>query len=141
MKKIRDLVKFLEENNSNMFDYSLIDNLRDLNSLKSKKECALENEDYSATEKKVWARNHLSPWWDNRLICMTSLFLRETHFKMEMKVYLRWRQSLKIHVFLCNVESDNLERINMRNKIKKKHRYRCKWCLCNRQWWYVCHWQ
>lgn len=27
--------------------------------------------------------------------------------------------------FLCNVESDNLERINMRNKIKK-HRYRCK---------------
>lgn len=42
--------------------------------------------------------------------------------------------------FLCNVESDNLERINMRNKIKK-HRYRCKWCLCNRQWWYVCHWQ
>lgn len=53
MKKIRDLVKFLEENNSNMFDYSLIDNLRDLNSLKSKKERALENEDYSATEKKV----------------------------------------------------------------------------------------
>lgn len=61
MKKIRDLVKFLEENNSNMFDYSLIDNLRDLNSLKSKKECALENEDYSDIEKKVCARNHLSP--------------------------------------------------------------------------------
>lgn len=53
MKKIRDLVKFLEENNSNMFDYSLIDNLRDFNSLKSKKECALENEDYSDIEKKV----------------------------------------------------------------------------------------
>lgn len=52
MKKIRDLVKFLEENNSNMFDYSLIDNLRDLNSLKSKKECALEKEDYSVSYRK-----------------------------------------------------------------------------------------
>lgn len=139
MKKIRDLVKFLEENNSNMFDYSLIDNLRDLNSLKSKKECALENEDYSATEKKVWARNHLSPWWDNRLICMTSLFLRDSFQNGDESIFAL-EAFAEDTCFLCNVESDNLERINMRNKIKK-HRYRCKWCLCNRQWWYVCHWQ
>uniref|UniRef100_A0A8W8IGK9 B box-type domain-containing protein n=1 Tax=Magallana gigas TaxID=29159 RepID=A0A8W8IGK9_MAGGI len=41
------LVKFLEEKHSTMSDYSLIDNLKDLENLKSKKERDVEKEDFS----------------------------------------------------------------------------------------------
>lgn len=41
------LVKFLEEKNSTMSDYSLIDNLKDLSNLLSNRDCDLEKGDHS----------------------------------------------------------------------------------------------
>uniref|UniRef100_A0A8W8IYZ2 B box-type domain-containing protein n=1 Tax=Magallana gigas TaxID=29159 RepID=A0A8W8IYZ2_MAGGI len=46
-KRVMDLVKFLEEDNSTMSDYSLIDNIRNLSNLLSNRDFYLEKGDYS----------------------------------------------------------------------------------------------
>lgn len=82
-----DLVKFLEENNSTMSDFSLIDNLRNLSNLLSNRECDLVEGDHSVRYKRgTISEDLLESMMVQTFDLMILLLLKQIHFSMEINL-------------------------------------------------------
>ncbi|XP_052706278.1 uncharacterized protein LOC128181789 [Crassostrea angulata] len=120
-EKIKDLVKFLEEEHNNMSDYSLIDNLRDLTNLRSNTKCDFEKKDYSVRYRSGGVSSESLESIMGQMFDLDDITVTETDSYQYGEECVSVLEAISRDTcVLRDVKSNYLERINIRNKKKEK---------------------
>ncbi|XP_062570729.1 uncharacterized protein LOC134232765 [Saccostrea cucullata] len=120
-KEIEEIIKFIEDNNSTMSDYNLIDNHRELSKNLSGQDVEIKNCKHSVRYRKREISDEVLENMIGKTQDLDKISLTETNsFKYEGKLIMIVRAICEDHCYIGDIESFYIEHVN--NRGEKKHK-------------------